>query len=154
MGLGANFTYSVVKGMGLDWHAALGAVLSGVAFLLLTAAGIRQRIVNAPLQMQPYSVRQFSATALQPDIHGGLAVGKKAGLFQPAGSVPRLNRILYRLTMLAIPLTYSIANGLAFGFCAWKLIKLCRGRYRQVDWIVYCLTALFLLRFYHLGKGN
>ena len=39
MGLNAYFTYSVVKGMGIDWHVALGAVfLSGVAFLLLTAA--------------------------------------------------------------------------------------------------------------------
>ena len=39
MGLNAYFTYSVVKGMGIDWHVALGAVfLSGIAFLLLTAA--------------------------------------------------------------------------------------------------------------------
>src|SRR5579862_928250 len=48
MGLNAYFTYSVVKGMGIDWHVALGAVfLSGVAFVLLTAAGVRQVIVNA-----------------------------------------------------------------------------------------------------------
>src|SRR5579862_5367198 len=48
MGLNAYFTYSVVKGMGVDWHVALGAVfLSGVAFVLLTAAGVRQMIVNA-----------------------------------------------------------------------------------------------------------
>src|ERR1700760_2783090 len=48
MGLNAYFTYSVVKGMGVDWHVALGAVfLSGLAFLVLTAAGIRQMIVSA-----------------------------------------------------------------------------------------------------------
>src|ERR1700691_3178977 len=48
MGLNAYFTYSVVKGMGVDWHVALGAVfISGVAFLVLTALGIRQMIVNA-----------------------------------------------------------------------------------------------------------
>jgi AGZA family xanthine/uracil permease-like MFS transporter len=52
------------------------------------------------------------------------------------------------LTMTAIPLTYSIANGLAFGFCAYTLIKIFRGRFRQVSWTVYALTALFLLRFY------
>ena len=40
MGLNAYFTYSVVKGMGVDWHVALGAVfLSGIAFLILTARG-------------------------------------------------------------------------------------------------------------------
>ncbi|HEU0138160.1 MAG TPA: NCS2 family permease, partial [Bryobacteraceae bacterium] len=37
MGLNAYFTYSVVKGMGVPWEVALGAVfLSGVAFVLLT----------------------------------------------------------------------------------------------------------------------
>src|ERR1700730_11268774 len=48
MGMNAYFTYSVVKGMGVPWQAALGAVfLSGVAFLILTAAGVRQLIVKA-----------------------------------------------------------------------------------------------------------
>src|SRR6202451_1821807 len=48
MGLNAYFTYSVVKGMGVPWQTALGAVfLSGVAFLVLTALGIRQWIVSA-----------------------------------------------------------------------------------------------------------
>src|ERR1700732_567214 len=48
MGLNAYFTYSVVKGLGVPWETALGAVfLSGVAFLILTAAGVRQMIVSA-----------------------------------------------------------------------------------------------------------
>src|SRR5215467_15236929 len=48
MGLNAYFTYTVVKGMGLPWQTALGCVfLSGVAFLLLTVAGVRQLIVSA-----------------------------------------------------------------------------------------------------------
>src|SRR5476649_435392 len=48
MGLNAYFTYSVVKGMGVPWQTALGAVfLSGVAFLLLTLLGVRQLIVAA-----------------------------------------------------------------------------------------------------------
>ncbi|HEX4137492.1 MAG TPA: NCS2 family permease [Bryobacteraceae bacterium] len=355
MGLNAYFAYSVVKGMGVDWHVALGAVfLSGVAFLLLTAIGIRQMIVNAipqelysavaagvglfialigfrnagivvpsqstivalgdlhapatllalfglllmavllcarwkaailigvvatwvlavitgnaHWQPQPYSIRDITSTAMQLDIRGALrlglveivfvflfvdlfdnvgtllAVGKKAGLFGHAGGVPRLNRILTSdaiatvagslagtstvvsyiessagvaaggrsgvtaivtgllfavalftaplagaipgaatapalivvgsmmmtavaeiawtdpeiaipafLTMLAIPLTYSIANGLAFGFCAYTLIKVLRGRFRQVNWMVYGLTLLFLVRFYYLGKNT
>src|SRR3984885_5525662 len=355
MGLNAYFTYSVVKGMGVDWHVALGAVfLSGVAFLLLTAAGVRQMIVNAiphelysavaagvglfialigfrnagivvpsqatvvalgnlrnsttllalfgllvmavllcarwkaailigvlatwglaavtgavQWQPQPYSIRDIASTAMQLDIRGALrlglidivfaflfvdlfdnvgtllAVGKKAGLFEHAGRVPRMNRILYSdavatvvgsmagtstvvsyiessagvaaggrsgltaivtgllfgvalfvaplagaipgaatapalivvgsmmmtavseiqwtdpeiaipafLTMLAIPLTYSIANGLAFGFCAYTLIKVFRGRYAQVNWMVYGLTILFLVRFYYMGRNS
>src|SRR5438128_5616057 len=48
MGLNAYFTYSVVKGMGVPWQTALGAVfLSGVAFLVLTGLGIRQMIIAA-----------------------------------------------------------------------------------------------------------
>src|SRR2546423_2690062 len=48
MGLNAYFTYTVVKGMGLPWQTALGCVfISGVAFLVLTIAGVRQLIVRA-----------------------------------------------------------------------------------------------------------
>ena len=48
MGLNAYFTYTVVKGMGVPWQTALGAVfLSGVAFLILTVTGVRQWIIAA-----------------------------------------------------------------------------------------------------------
>src|SRR6201994_386496 len=53
MGLNAYFTYTVVKGMGVPWQTALGAVFcSGIVFLLLTLGGIRQRLVAAiPYQL-------------------------------------------------------------------------------------------------------
>ena len=57
------------------------------------------------------------------------------------------------LTMLAIPLTFSIANGLAFGFTAYTLLKILRGKFRQVNWFVYVLTALFIVRFVYLSQG-
>src|ERR1700736_1854539 len=45
MGLNAYFTYTVCLRMGIPWQTALGAVfLSGIIFLALTAAGIRQMI--------------------------------------------------------------------------------------------------------------
>ncbi|MBV8817068.1 MAG: NCS2 family permease, partial [Acidobacteriaceae bacterium] len=48
MGLNAYFTYTVVKGLGVPWQTALGAVfISGVAFLVLTLIGVRQMIVSA-----------------------------------------------------------------------------------------------------------
>ena len=353
MGLNAYFAYSVVKGMGVDWHVALGAVfISGVAFLVLTALGIRQMIVNAipsglyaavaagiglfiafiglrnagiivpdaattvalgnlrapatllaliglmltgalicagvraailigvlatwalaavtgavHWQAEPYSVTSITATAFQLNIRGALsrglieivfvflfvdlfdnvgtlvAVGKKAGLFDEANRIPRVNRILYSdaiatitgamagtstvvsyiessagvaaggrsgvtaivtgllfvvalfvaplagaipeaatapaliivgsmmmttaaeiewadpeiaipafLTMIAIPLSFSIANGLAFGFIAYTLLKVLRGRFREVSWMVYVLTLLFIARFWYLGR--
>jgi AGZA family xanthine/uracil permease-like MFS transporter len=48
MGLNAYFTYTVVKGMGIPWQTALGAVfLSGIIFLLLTFGGVRQKLLSA-----------------------------------------------------------------------------------------------------------
>jgi AGZA family xanthine/uracil permease-like MFS transporter len=55
------------------------------------------------------------------------------------------------LTILAIPLTFSIANGLAFGFTAYTLMRMIRGEFREINWVVYALTALFLLRFVYLS---
>jgi adenine/guanine/hypoxanthine permease len=353
MGLNAYFTYSVVKGMGIPWQAALGAVfLSGLAFLLLTAIGVRQLIISTiPFELysavaagvglfialigfrnsgiivadpatvvtlghlssrstalalfgliliaalmawrvraamligilsttliglitgvaawapQNYSLRDLSATAGKLDISGTLrlgfveiifvflfidlfdnigtlvAVGKKANLFDKAHQIPRVNRILFSdavatitgsltgtstvvsyiesaagvaaggrtgvtaivtgmlfvaalfvapvvgaipaaatapaliivgslmassmsevnwedpeiaipafLTMMTIPLTFSIANGLAFGFTAYTLLKVLRGKFRQVSWFVYILTILFVIRFVYLSK--
>lgn len=47
MGLNAYFAYTVVKGMGFTWQAALGAVfISGCLFLLVTLLRVREVIVN------------------------------------------------------------------------------------------------------------
>ena len=54
-------------------------------------------------------------------------------------------------TMMTIPLTFSIANELAFGFTAYTLLKLFRGRFRKVNWFVYVLTASFIARFVYLA---
>jgi AGZA family xanthine/uracil permease-like MFS transporter len=48
MGLNAYFTYTVVKGMGISWQVALGAVfVSGVLFLIVSLLRIREWLVNA-----------------------------------------------------------------------------------------------------------
>jgi AGZA family xanthine/uracil permease-like MFS transporter len=342
----------VVKGMGVPWQAALGAVLlSGIAFLILTAIGIRQLIVSAiPHELHaavaagvglfiafiglrnsgivvanpattvtlgnlrdkntalalfgllligvllargvkaamligivsttllglvtgvsqwsphPYALADLAATAGKLDVAATLkigfveiifvflfidlfdnigtlvAVGKKAALFDKANQIPRLNRILLSdalatiigsltgtstvvsyiesaagvsaggrsgvtaivtgllflaalfiapvigvipnaatapalivvgslmvsavgeiawgdpeialpafLTMMTIPLTFSIANGLAFGFTAFTLLKIFAGKFREVNWFVYLLTALFIARFAYLA---
>ena len=48
MGLNAYFTYTLLKGMGVPWQVALGAVfLSGVAFVILTVLGICKLIVQS-----------------------------------------------------------------------------------------------------------
>jgi adenine/guanine/hypoxanthine permease len=354
MGLNAYFTYVVVKGLGIPWQTALGAVfISGVVFLLLTALGLRQLILNAiPTELyaavatgvglfialigfrnsgiiapntatmvglgnlaspptilamggliltaallawriraamligiltttgigliagiakwspQLHAFREMASTFGKLDVPAALrtgfleiifvflfidlfdnlgtlvAVGKKANLFDEAHRIPRINRILVSdatativgslagtstvvsyiesaagvaaggrtgipaivtgalfvmalfvaplvgaipaaatgpalilvgsmmagtvteidwqepeiaipafLTITAIPLSFSIANGLALGFTAYALIKLLRGKFREVNWLVYLLAALFVLRFIYLSTG-
>lgn len=57
------------------------------------------------------------------------------------------------LTIATIPLSFSIANGLAFGFIAHTLLRLLRGHGKEINWLVYLLTLLFVLRFVYLGQG-
>jgi AGZA family xanthine/uracil permease-like MFS transporter len=353
MGLNAYFAYTIVKGMGVSWQTALGAVfLSGVAFLLLTAVGVRQLIVEAiPTELyaaiaagiglfialiglrnagiiapnpatlialgnlhdkdtllalfglaltsalmawrvraamllgilgttlagvvaglvkwspETYRASDIAATAGKLDIraaaHIGLleivfvflfvdlfdnigtlvGVGKKAGLFDEANRIPRIGRILISdavatiagslagtstvtsyiesaagvvaggrtgvtaivtgvlflaalfvaplvgavpsaatapalilvgalmmsqvseirwtqaevaipafLTIVTIPLTFSIATGLSFGFTAYAFLRLARGEFQKKDWLVYVLAAVFVARFLYLGS--
>jgi AGZA family xanthine/uracil permease-like MFS transporter len=57
------------------------------------------------------------------------------------------------LTLILIPLTYSIANGLGFGIIAWAVLHLATGKFRKQDWLLYVLAALFLARFIYLGTS-
>jgi len=57
------------------------------------------------------------------------------------------------LTLVLIPLTYSIANGLGFGIIAWAVLHLATGNWRKQDWLLYTLAVLFLLRFVYLGAS-
>ncbi|MFW5991623.1 MAG: NCS2 family permease [Halanaerobiaceae bacterium] len=51
------------------------------------------------------------------------------------------------VTIIAMPLTYSIANGIALGFIVYPLVKLLTGRGEKVHWLVYVLGILFLSYF-------
>src|ERR1700758_1366027 len=57
------------------------------------------------------------------------------------------------LTLILIPLTYSIANGLGFGIIAWAVLHLATGNWRKQDWLLYILAVLFALRFAYLGAS-
>jgi AGZA family xanthine/uracil permease-like MFS transporter len=57
------------------------------------------------------------------------------------------------LTLVLIPLTYSIANGLGFGIIAWAVLHAVTGKLRRQDWLLYVLAALFLARFVYLGSS-
>jgi AGZA family xanthine/uracil permease-like MFS transporter len=55
------------------------------------------------------------------------------------------------LTIIIMPLSFSVTDGIAFGFISYALLKLVAGRGRDVHWILYLFAVLFVLR-YALGR--
>jgi len=48
---------------------------------------------------------------------------------------------------LMMPFTYSIANGLAFGFISYVVLKVVSGRYREVHVASYIVAGLFAIKY-------
>lgn len=51
------------------------------------------------------------------------------------------------VTVLAMPLTFSIATGIGFGFISYALIKIFSGRFKDLSVSVLTISALFLIKF-------
>jgi AGZA family xanthine/uracil permease-like MFS transporter len=88
-----------------------------------------------------------AATAPALILIGALMLGSLAEIewSDPGTAIPAF------LTVVMIPLTYSIANGLAFGITSHAVLKLVRGQARLGDWLVYLLAALCVVRFIYLA---
>ena len=57
------------------------------------------------------------------------------------------------LTMLTMPLTFSIATGLSLGVIGYTVVKVGTGRYREVSIVLWILTLLFILRYVYLAAA-
>ncbi len=55
------------------------------------------------------------------------------------------------VTALMMPFTYSIANGLAFGFITYGVVKLVTGQGRNVHWMVWVIGTIFLFKYAYIG---
>ena len=55
------------------------------------------------------------------------------------------------VTLLATPLTFSIATGLSLGLISYTLVKVAAGRFREISPVIWILTALFILRYVYLA---
>ena len=51
------------------------------------------------------------------------------------------------MTIIMMPLTYSIAQGLAFGFMSYTIIKLITGKHKENNAVTYTMTVLFIIHF-------
>jgi AGZA family xanthine/uracil permease-like MFS transporter len=52
------------------------------------------------------------------------------------------------LTVIMMPLAYSIAEGIVFGMLSYVLLKLLTGRHKEVSLVMYVLALLFLAKFF------
>ena len=118
-------------------RSGVTAIVTGILFLVA--------LLVAPL----IGAIPAAATAPALIVVGSLMMSHVAEIpwANPVVAIPAF------LTILAIPLTYSIATGLSFGFVSYALLKLIRGEFRRQDWLVYVLAALFIARFVYLGAG-
>lgn len=118
-------------------RTGLTAVVTGLLFLLM-------------MFVAPYAqIVPLAATAPALIIVGGLMMMPLAEIAwdDPFEAIPAF------LTVAMIPLTFSIANGLAFGIVAYAGLKLARGRATRGDWLLFILAALFVLRFVWMGAA-
>jgi adenine/guanine/hypoxanthine permease len=88
-----------------------------------------------------------AATAPALILVGAMMMGALAEVdwADPAVAIPAF------LTVIMIPLSYSIANGLAFGITSHAVLKLVRGQTKRGDWLVYFLAVLCVARFIYLA---
>jgi adenine/guanine/hypoxanthine permease len=57
------------------------------------------------------------------------------------------------ITMLATPLTFSIATGLSLGLISYTVVKVAAGKFREVTALLWILTILFILRYVYLAAA-
>jgi adenine/guanine/hypoxanthine permease len=112
-------------------RTGLTAIVTGLLFFVTMFAAPYAQIV--PL----------AATAPALIVVGGLMLLplREVEWDEPLAAIPAF------LTVAMIPLTFSIANGLAFGITAHAFLKFIRGSATRKDWFLFLLAFLFVVRF-------
>lgn len=118
-------------------RTGLTAIVTGLLFLLTM-------FVAPYAQLVP-----LAATAPALIVVGGLMLLPLVEVQwdDPLAAIPAF------LTVALIPLTFSIANGLAFGITAHAVLKAMRGQATRADWFLFLLAALFIARFAWMGAA-
>lgn len=122
-------------GVAAGGRTGIPAIVTGLCFLV--------SMFVAPL----VGAIPSSATAPALIIVGALMLGSIAEVnwSEPTVAIPAF------LTLVMIPLTYSIANGLGIGITSFALLRLFSGQSSRKDWLLFVLAALFVARFLFLS---
>jgi AGZA family xanthine/uracil permease-like MFS transporter len=125
------------SGVSAGGRTGLTAVVTGLLFL-------------ATLFVAPWAqVIPAAATAPALILVGAMMMAPLAEIdwADPVVAIPAF------LTLIAIPLTFSIANGLAFGVIGFAVLKGVSGRLQRSDWMVVALAVLFVVRFAYMAAA-
>ena len=124
-------------GVAAGGRSGVTAIVTGLLFLIAVGAapfvGVVPTAATAPALILVGSMMLATITEIR--------------WREPLVAVPAF------LTLILIPLTYSIANGLGFGIIAWAVLHLATGNWRRQDWLLYTLAVLFALRFVYLAAS-
>jgi AGZA family xanthine/uracil permease-like MFS transporter len=128
----SNTTYiESAAGVSEGGRTGLTSVVVGVLFLLMMfvapIAGMIPPEATAPILIL---VGYFMMTQV-----------KEIDWHDPSIGIPAL------LTMAVMPFTYSITNGVAAGFISYTAIKVLTGKARDVHWLMYIVSAVFIWYF-------
>lgn len=118
-------------GVGEGARTGLASVVTGSLFGVLLLLTPLAAVVPA----------QAAAPALV--VVGGMMMAQCAGI--PWQDPDYLLPVF--LTIVLIPFTYSITNGIGAGLIAFVVVKACRGRWREAGWLVTVIAALFVVYF-------
>ena len=124
-------------GVAAGGRSGITAIVTGLLFLVAMVAapfvGIVPSAATAPALILVGSLMLATVTEIR--------------WTEPLVAVPAF------LTLILIPLTYSIANGLGFGIIAWAVLHIAAGKVTKKDWLLYLLAALFVVRFMYLSAS-
>ncbi len=120
-------------GVAAGGRTGLTSVVTGLLFLLA--------LLCSPLVAMVGTYMPITAPALV--VVGAMMMqnARKIEWADPSEGLPAF------LTVVGIPLSYSIADGLAIGMASYPIIKLLGGRGREVHWLAYVMAVLLALYF-------
>jgi AGZA family xanthine/uracil permease-like MFS transporter len=131
-GISSNTTYiESAAGVAEGGRTGFTAVVTGILFLFA--------IFLSPLALIIPS--QATAPALVLVGYLMFTLIKDVNVADVEDGIPAL------LTIILMPLTYDITVGIGAGFISWVLIKMIKGKFNQVHWLMYAITVAFIVYF-------
>ncbi len=123
-------------------RTGLASVITALLFLLALFFSPLARMIGGGYSPAE-GVTLYPMTAPVLIIVGGMMAANIAriGWSQWDESLPAF------LVLIGMPLTYSIADGMALGFISYPIIKILCGKAGQVHWCMYVIALLFILRY-------